>query len=284
MGRHRKQQPATVTRSSVIALTGLVPAGVVATNAAAAMATDPTAASVSMHMQELSAGPLQTMTPAAVDVTAMHAMAKQSPEARVEVKTVALDPDRARNDMPVAASGIPGIAEAAYINAEQILAEESPGCNMPWTMLAGIGRVESTHMYNGKADADGNALAPVFGPVLDGSLSGNNVIHDSDSGALDGFSGYDRAVGPMQFLPETWTAFAGDGNRDGISDPQNYYDATLTAGKYLCSGGLDMSDPAQQTRAILRYNNSMAYVANVMAWEQSYNTGIAPRPAELPKI
>ncbi|MGV9928770.1 lytic transglycosylase domain-containing protein [Nocardia rhamnosiphila] len=284
MGRHRKQQPATVSRSSVIALTGLVPAGVVATNAAAAVVTDPTAASVAMQISALGAAPAQAAAPASVDPTAMHAMAKQSPEARVEVKSVALDPNRPRNDLPVAASGIPGIAEAAYIGAAQILADENPDCNMPWTMLAGIGRVESTHMNNGRADADGNALAPVFGPVLDGSLSGNNVIHDSDGGALDGFSGYDRAVGPMQFLPETWTSFAADGNRDGISDPQNYYDATLTAGKYLCSGGLDMSDPAQQTRAILRYNNSMAYVANVMAWEQSYQTGIAPRPAELPKI
>jgi membrane-bound lytic murein transglycosylase B len=286
VGRHRKQQPATVSRSSVIALTGLVPAGVVATNAAAAVATDPTAASVAMQVAALNAGPAQAATAATavVDDNAVHAMAKQSPEARVEVKSVALDPNRARNDLPVAASGIPGIAEAAYIGAEQILADENPDCNMPWTMLAGIGRVESTHMYNGKADAGGNALAPVFGPVLDGSLSGNNVIHDSDGGALDGFSGYDRAVGPMQFLPETWTHYAADGNRDGISDPQNYYDATLTAGKYLCSGGLDMSDPAQQTRAILRYNNSMAYVANVMAWEQSYQTGVAPRPAELPGI
>ena len=284
MGRHRKQQPATVSRSSVIALTGLVPAGVVATNAAAAVATDPTAASVAMQISALSAEPAQTAASAAGDPYAMHAMAKQSPEARVEVKSVALDPNRPRNELPVAASGIPGIAEAAYISAAQILSEENPDCNMPWTMLAGIGRVESTHMNNGRADADGNALAPVFGPVLDGSLSGNNVIHDSDGGMLDGFSGYDRAVGPMQFLPETWTQFAADGNRDGISDPQNYYDATLTAGKYLCSGGTDMRDPAQQTRAILRYNNSMAYVANVMAWEQSYQTGIAPRPAELPKI
>lgn len=267
----------------MIALTGLVPAGVVATNAAAAVATDPTAASVQMHLPELAATPVRAAA-AAVDDTVMHAMAKQSPEARVEVKTVALDPNRPRNDMPVAPSGIPGIAEAAYINAEQILAEENPECNMPWTMLAGIGRVESTHMYNGKADSDGNALAPVFGPVLDGSLAGNNVIHDSDGGALDGFGGYDRAVGPMQFLPETWTHYAADGNRDGISDPQNYYDATLTAGKYLCSGGLDMNDPAQQTKAILRYNNSMAYVANVMAWAQSYRSGIAPRPAELPRI
>ncbi len=284
VGRHRKQQPATVTRSSVIALTGLVPAGVVATNAAAAMATDPTAASVEMHMSAVGAAPAQSMAPASFDDTVMHAMAKQSPEAPVEVKTVALDPNRPRNDLPVAASGIPGIAQDAYLTAEQILADENPGCNMSWTMLAGIGRVESTHMYNGKADADGNALSPVFGPALDGSLAGNNVIHDSDGGSLDGFGGYDRAVGPMQFLPETWTHYAADGNRDGISDPQNYYDATLTAGKYLCSGDLDMNDPAQQTRAILRYNNSMAYVANVMAWAQSYKTGIAPRPAELPKI
>lgn len=283
MGRHRKQQPATVSRSSVIALTGLVPAGVVATNAAAAM-TDPTAASVDLQMATVGAAQAQNGAPASFDDIVMHAMAKQSPEAPVEVKSVALDPNRPRNTLPVAASGIPGIAEDAYRNAEQILADEDPGCNMSWTTLAGIGRVESTHMYHGDADADGNALSPVFGPALDGSLAGNNVIHDSDGGALDGYSGYDRAVGPMQFLPETWTHYAADGNRDGISDPQNYYDATLTAGKYLCSGDLDMSDPAQQTRAILRYNNSMAYVANVMAWAQSYKSGIAPQPAELPKI
>ncbi len=52
----------------------------------------------------------------------------------------------------------------------------------------------------------------------------------------------------------------------------------------LCDGGLDMRDLSQQTRAILRYNNSMAYVANVMAWSVGYGSGTAPSSDELPRI
>ncbi|ONM50678.1 lytic transglycosylase domain-containing protein [Nocardia donostiensis] len=286
MGRHRKQTPATVKRSSVLALTGLVPASFVAVNAAA-VATDPTAASVQLHMpgdDQPDAQDSAALAATYADENLTHAMAKQSRSAPPVVKSVALPEDREQAQLPPGQQGIPGIADDAYLSAEQILAEENPECGMPWTVLAGIGRVESTHMFHGKADADGNALDPVYGPVLDGSLAGNNVIYDSDGGALDGLSGYDRAVGPMQFLPETWTRYAADGNGDGIADPQNYYDATLTAGKYLCDGGLDMRDTAQQSRAILRYNNSMAYVANVMAWSKAYATGVAPRPADLPRI
>lgn len=213
------------------------------------------------------------------------AMAKQAaPPPPPLVKTVALSQDRAPAALPPGALGVPGVAISAYQAAERTLALENPVCGMQWSTLAGIGRVESTHAFGGKADADGNPLTPVYGPVLDGSMYGNNVIHDTDGGALDGLAGYDRAVGPMQFLPETWKRYAADGNGDGIADPQNLYDAALTAGKYLCAGGLNMRDLAQQSRAILRYNNSMAYVANVMAWASSYNTGVAPRAADLPRI
>lgn len=276
MGRHRKQTPATVSRSSVLALTGLVPASVVAVNATAAVNTDPTAATVQMN--------LPSADSSVIDENAVHAMARQSRSVDPEIKTVARPADRPRAELPTGYMGIPGIANAAYTSAEQILAEENPECGISWTMLAGIGRVESTHMFDGRADTEGNALEPVYGPVLDGSLSGNNVIPDSDGGALDGIAGYDRAVGPMQFLPETWVRYGADGNGDGIADPQNYYDATLTAGKYLCDGGSNMRDMSRQTRAILRYNHSMAYVANVMAWANSYNTGVAPHPSELPRI
>ncbi|MEU8898538.1 lytic murein transglycosylase [Nocardia sp. NPDC048505] len=281
MGRHRKQSPATVRRSSVLALTGLVPAGFMAVGAASDLDTNEVAA-----IQQMSEGELDPLAakPAVIDPAEQtHAMAKQGQRTPPVVKTLALPADRAKSTMPVQ-NGIPGVAVAAYQNAEHILDAENPTCNMPWTMLAGIGRVESTHAFGGKADQEGNALSPVYGPVLDGSLYGNNVIHDSDGGELDGLGGYDRAIGPMQFLPETWKKFAADGNNDGIADPQNLYDAALTAGKYLCSGGLNMQNTGQQTRAILRYNNSMAYVANVMAWANSYNTGVQPRPAELPKI
>jgi membrane-bound lytic murein transglycosylase B len=179
---------------------------------------------------------------------------------------------------------IPEIAQVAYKAAEQTLAAQNPTCAMPWTLIAGIGRVESTHANNGKADANGNLTTPIYGPVLDGSLGGNNVVHDTDGGALDGLAGYDRAVGPMQFLPETWRKYGADGNGDGKADPQNLFDAALTTGKYLCDGNLNMHDLAQQTRAILRYNNSMAYVANVMAWSVAYSTGIVPPAESLPRV
>lgn len=280
VGRHRKQSPAPVRRGSVIALTGLVPAGLVACAAASNLDSgeQPAVAPLADGQDVLGAA---TADP---DEHLTHALAAQHAATPPVVKSVALSSDRAPADLPAGPLGMPGIAEAAYRNAEEKLHAENPQCHMPWTMLAGIGRVESTHAFGGKADADGNPIKPVYGPVLDGSLAGNNVIHDSDNGALDGLDGYDRAVGPMQFLPETWQRYAADGNGDGIADPQNLFDAALTAGKYLCDGNLDMRDLSQQSRAILRYNNSMAYVANVMAWESAYATGVAPQPAQLPRI
>ncbi|WP_405178079.1 lytic murein transglycosylase [Nocardia sp. NBC_01377] len=283
MGRHRKPSTGVkVGRTSVLALSGLLPAGVIAV--AGASDLDPAMQADIQPSPEEDRDALGARLAAALDETADHAMAQQRFRAPPVVKTVALPDNRARAEIPAGPLGIPGIAVAAYQNAEQVLHTEDPECGMSWSMLAGIGRVESTHAFGGKADADGNPLSPVYGPVLDGSLYGNHVIHDSDDGALDGLSGYDRAIGPMQFLPDTWKRYAADGNNDGVADPQNLFDATLTAGKYLCSGGLDMRDMSQQTRAILRYNNSMAYVANVMAWANSYNNGVAPKPAELPRI
>ncbi|MEU4807750.1 lytic murein transglycosylase [Nocardia fluminea] len=286
MGRHRKQPATTVRRSSLIALTGLVPAGLVAVTAAATEATPATNAAVEHDLlpgAEPDARADLVASPPADVAEIAHAEARLSPSAAPVVKTVALSDDRASADMPAGPLGIPGIAVAAYQTAEQQLAVENPECGMSWSLLAGIGRVESTHAY-GKADAQGNPIKAVYGPVLDGSLSGNNVIHDSDGGELDGLGSYDRAIGPMQFLPETWHRYAADGNADGIADPQNLFDAALTAGRYLCDGGLNMRDLSQQSKAILRYNNSMAYVANVMAWSGSYSSGLAPKPQDLPRI
>ncbi|MEV0295244.1 lytic murein transglycosylase [Nocardia sp. NPDC050710] len=281
MGRHRKPSSVNIGRSSVIALSGLVPAGIVTVAGASDLDTAEQAAIQQSPGDDQDALGLRSQS---LDEAVAHAMAKQGTVAPPVVKSVALPANREVANMPAGQLGVPGVAIAAYQNAERTLIAENPDCGMPWYLLAGIGRVESTHAFGGKADAEGNPLTPVYGPVLDGSLWGNNVIHDSDDGELDGLAGYDRAVGPMQFLPETWKRYAADGNGDGIADPQNLYDAALTAGKYLCAGNLNMRNTAQQTRAILRYNNSMAYVANVMAWANSYNTGVAPKPAELPRI
>ncbi|MFX0578469.1 lytic murein transglycosylase [Nocardia nepalensis] len=165
--------------------------------------------------------------------------------------------------------GIPAIAMAAYRNAERMIARSDPGCGLSWSLLAGIGRIESGHANGGSTDVHGTTLSPILGPVLDGSLPGNEVI-------ASGSGGYVRAIGPMQFLPSTWSAYAADGDGDGDANPNNLFDAALAAGKYLCVGGLDLRDPNQQEQAVLRYNHSAAYASNVLGWAAAYRGGGDP--------
>ncbi|MBV8994870.1 MAG: lytic transglycosylase domain-containing protein, partial [Pseudonocardiales bacterium] len=116
-----------------------------------------------------------------------------------------------------------------------------------------------------------------LGPRLDGS-PGVATVPDTDHGLLDGDTVWDRAVGPMQFLPATWRQWGTDGNGDGVADPNNIYDATVTAGRYLCAAGADLSDPTQLRAAVYRYNQSWAYVDLVLQWAQAYQTGVVPTP------
>ena len=171
------------------------------------------------------------------------------------------------------------MALAAYRNAEQKMATSDPGCGISWNLLAGIGRIESGHANGGATDARGTAVQPIYGPALDGTLPGNEVIVQSSAG---GQVSYARAMGPMQFLPGTWARYASDGDGDGIADPQNLYDSTLSAARYLCSGGLNLRDQSQVMTAILRYNNSIPYARNVLGWAAAYATGVVP--VDLPPV
>jgi hypothetical protein len=161
-----------------------------------------------------------------------------------------------------------------------MMALAAPNCGLSWNLLAGIGRIESLHANNGATDARGTAVRPIYGPTLDGSLAGNETIVQSM--APNGMATYARAMGPMQFLPGTWARYASDGDGDGKADPQNLFDSALAAGRYLCSGGLNLRDQSQVLSAILRYNNSMPYARNVLGWAAAYATGVIPM--DLPPI
>ncbi|MFJ4357041.1 lytic transglycosylase domain-containing protein [Streptomyces massasporeus] len=159
---------------------------------------------------------------------------------------------------------LPASVFAAYRRAEDRLAREAPGCRMRWQLLAAIGQVESGQARGGRVASDGTTLAPILGPRLDGVAFA--LIRDTDGGVHDGDTAYDRAVGPMQFIPSTWARWGADGNGDGRTDPNNVFDAALAAGRYLCAGGRDLSVPAELDRAILGYNHSAAYLRTVRAW------------------
>lgn len=173
---------------------------------------------------------------------------------------------------------IPGGVLAAYRRAAKVLSERDPSCNLHWSVIAGIGRIESGHAYGGALLADGRTATPILGPRLDGSLAGTATISDSTGGRFDGDPVWERAVGPMQFLPSTWLSYGQDGNGDGVRDPHNMYDAALGTAVYLCAGERDLSRPADLRQALFSYNPSLEYVRAVLAWADHY-AGLGPRPS-----
>lgn len=170
-----------------------------------------------------------------------------------------------------ARTGVPVPALLAYGYAELVLANTTPECNLRWTTLAAIGRVESNHGSTGDSSlaSDGRALPPITGEPLDGEGS-RLLIPDTDGGALDDDTEYDRAVGPMQFIPETWRVEAVDATGDDVADVHNIHDAALAAANYLCRGGRDLSTATDWWAAVHSYNDVSAYADAVFAAANEY--------------
>ncbi len=174
-------------------------------------------------------------------------------------------------------SRVPGRALRAYGRAELAQRSATPDCRLSWSTLAAIGRVESDHGRLGRAglDADGVARPSIVGLPLDGSR-GVREIRDTDGGRLDGDTTYDRAVGPMQFLPTTWNRFGADGNGDGVRDPHQLDDAALAAAAYLCADGRDTATGEGWWDGVLTYNQSVSYARLVWAAADRYAGAAAP--------
>lgn len=176
--------------------------------------------------------------------------------------------------------GISDVAMKAYGYAEMVVARTTPSCRLSWTTVAAIASVESSHgTHNGSVlGADGTVTPPIYGLPLDGK-GGRQLITDTDQALLDRDPTYDRAVGPLQFIPATWQGIAvgstvdADGN--GVSDPQNINDAALAAAVYLCQGGRDLSRPDSWWEAILSYNDVRPYAQKV--YETANDYGVRSR-------
>lgn len=168
-----------------------------------------------------------------------------------------------------AATGIPARALEAYASASLVAGAESPECGLGWNTVAALGAIETGHGTFGDSqiDGDGWARPTILGPRLDGQ--GFAAIADTDGGALDGDPTWDRAVGPLQFIPSTWSRWGADGNGDGVADPHQIDDAALAAVRYLCHGG-STTTASQWRRAVHSYNHSDAYVDQVAARANQY--------------
>ncbi|MFG2037603.1 lytic murein transglycosylase [Dactylosporangium sp. NPDC048998] len=166
---------------------------------------------------------------------------------------------------------IPVVALQAYAYAEAVTVRSYPKCHLTWTTLAGIAKVESDHgRANGSVlQDDGRSVPPIIGPPLDGQ-NGRQAIADTDQGALDNDRTWDRAVGPMQFLPSTWRAYGLDADNDGVIDINNINDAALTAAAFLCANNRDLSTLDGWNAAIHAYNVPEEYRAAVFNATNEY--------------
>ena len=255
-------------------------------------------------------------------------------------------------------TNIPLVALNAYVIAARTLADERPQCGISWSMLAGIGHIESFHGHFGDStlDINGHTTEDIRGPALDGRIlegaehigpdgeapnptartevlpvpqtpgdgepptdiapaatpepqetdnapaaqspqapaavddDSNEeasedaetppapapvirrlaLIEDTDEGQLDGDTIFDRAVGPMQFIPSTWRLFDQDGNLDEELDPQNIYDAALASAQYLCASTSTMTTVEGELRAYFAYNHDEQYSQNVLRTGRNY--------------
>lgn len=191
----------------------------------------------------------------------------------------------------VAAAPIPATALAAYQRAAVVIGGADEGCRLEWPVVAAIGKVESDHgrVRGSSLDEHGVARPAIVGLRLDGRR-GTARISDTDGGRLDGDTSFDRAVGPMQFIPTTWGVVGVDADSDGVRNPQDIDDAALATAVYLCSGDADLGTPSDLRAAVLRYNHSQRYADLVLTVARAYaSSSVVPVaagydvPAGLPQ-
>lgn len=145
---------------------------------------------------------------------------------RAAVKITRIEPV----DQSVSSSYAQQAIPPSYLDLYRRAATTCPG--LPWTVLAGIGTVETGNGAN---------------------------VHRSTAGA----------EGPMQFLPSTWARYGYDADGDGKADIQDPVDAVFSAARYLCAAGASLGGRALDD-AIFAYNHAWWYVREVIILANSY--------------
>lgn len=150
---------------------------------------------------------------------------------------------------------VPELVYYAYRAAEMQLQIDTPGCGLPWNLLAAVGRLESGHADGGRTDVLGTLSTPKVSP----------------SGEL----------GPLQLPSAVWEQYSADGNADGRTDPQNVFDQFLAAGHWMCAEEANLREPEGRARAVALFDPRPEYLKNVEAWSAAYEKGAATSPGVI---
>jgi cell wall-associated NlpC family hydrolase len=133
----------------------------------------------------------------------------------------------------------PSQAAIADIPSDDLMLYQEAGLafDVPWEVIAGIGKVECDHGRN-----------------PDPACWKHGATNAAGAG------------GPMQFLASTWQTYGIAANGSGTPDRWNPADAILSAANYLKANGA----PENIESAVFAYNHSDAYVQQVLAWAGLY--------------
>lgn len=163
-----------------------------------------------------------------VTLIGMAALNEHAPLALAGPKVLRDDPSAlARHDIPRHYRSLYHSAAAHHCRA------------LPWSVLAGIGKVESDH---GRSNAPG--------------------VHTGANHA--------GARGPMQFLPGTFARYATDGDHNGHATPYDPSDAIPTAARMLCAEGAAHGTLPTIKHALYAYNHANWYVDRTLDWAVRY--------------
>ena len=139
----------------------------------------------------------------------------------------------------------PTASAVADIPAQYLLLYQQAGLafDVPWEVLAGIGKVECDHGRNPEPACWKEGATNAVG-----------------------------AGGPMQFLASTWQEYGIAASGSGAPDRWNAADAIVSAASFLKQNGAPDDIPA----AVYAYNHSQAYVQQVLAWAGLYASSYNP--------
>ena len=147
----------------------------------------------------------------------------------------------------------PAVGRAARLQATPRTpsARSRPGCQMPWTLLAGIGRVESDHgRYGGSVlGSDGVSRPAIIGVALNGK-GPVAAIRDTDDGRSTATRSGTARSARCSSSRRPGRAPAATATATAAVNPNDIDDAALAAAAYLCSGsGRSSTDAAAERRS-----------------------------------
>jgi peptidoglycan DL-endopeptidase CwlO len=153
---------------------------------------------------------------------------------------------------PAASSSARTSIPATYLGLFQSIGAEY---NVPWVILAGIGKVESD---DGRSTLPGvSSRANAYG------AAGPMQI------GIGGAAGNEWGGSPVHPAGESVNGVATDANGDGVASVYEPADAIAGAAKYLLANGV-LDNVAQ---AVFAYNHLQSYVQAVLYWAGVYASG-----------